>query len=92
MLISITPDEIYSVSSIWIQSRVCLYFDNLYIYKVVFCLVFVFSIKTHLPTKKYKRENVKKICLIGPIVIESYSFLWDKERTVKSACDDKLSH
>ena len=29
----------------------------------------------HMPTKKYLIEKVNKLCLMGPIVIESHSFL-----------------
>jgi len=34
-----------------------------------------FSLKMHMPTKKYPKQKAKKLCLTGQIVIESHSFL-----------------
>ena len=39
----------------------------------------------NMPTKKYFIEKANKLCLMGQIVIESYSFL-EIDRTVKSTC------
>ena len=74
----------YSVSSIWVQSRFVLHITQPS-FNLRSNLLILFYLKRNADKKRKNEARKKKLNLICPIVIENKCLLWDKILNVESA-------